>query len=190
MSTKEKDVAESQVQHGIKILRERCGMSIRQLAEAAGVSAGMISCIERGTTSPSLSTLQKILSALGSDLHTFFGREQSTDDGPIIARENMKLVNDDERRYTIIFPKREGIKIEMLDEHLSPSQEKPGFESLKCDVAGYVLSGHLILEIEGEDKKIVRSGDAFYIPEGVVHRGYAADEDAVRLITVYSPGNY
>ena len=45
----------------LQMLRKRCGTSIRQLARRAGVAPGIISCIERGKNSPSISTLQKIL---------------------------------------------------------------------------------------------------------------------------------
>ena len=39
----------------------------------------MISCIERGKNSPSITTLQKILGALGTDLAAFFAaRSQAT----------------------------------------------------------------------------------------------------------------
>ncbi len=47
--------------------------------------------------------------------------------------------------------------------------------------------GALILEIQGEDPRTLRPGDAFYVPVGVAHRGYAAEGDAVRLITATVP---
>ncbi len=64
------------------MLRQRSGLSIRELVKLSGVTAGMISCIERNKTSPSLTTLQKILSALDTDLAEFFSLKKETDDGP------------------------------------------------------------------------------------------------------------
>ncbi len=175
----------------IQILRKRSGLSIRQLAELSGVTAGMISLVERGKNSPSLATLRKILTALGTDLGTFFGSDEGKQDGPVFLREGMQVVADRERRYTLIFPRREGVDIQMLDEHYTPITMKPPFEKLKCAVAGYVLSGTLTIEVKGESLKTLRPGDAFYVPPGVEHRGYAAGKsESVRLITVYSPANY
>ena len=180
----EKDVGER-----IRILRERCDLSVRKLGELSGVTAGMISSVERDKTSPSLATLHKILSVLGSDLSSFFGDQDTNGKGPIYRRENMRLITDAERSYSIIFPQSDDIKIEMMDEQLNPGSVKSGFESLKCDVAGCVISGTLYLEYEGEKPMMLRAGDGFYVKSGQSHRGYAAD-NPVRIIAVYSPPRY
>jgi len=174
----------------LRLLRKRCGLSIRRLSELADVTAGMISCVERGRNSPSLATLQKILSALGTDLATFFGGEQRQCDGPIFPRERMQLVSDAERSYTIVFPKREDVQVEMLDEQILPARRRPPFETLKCDVAGYIISGSLVLELKGAARKTLRPGDAFYIPRGRKHRGYCTGDEPARLVTMYSPPRY
>lgn len=183
------DIGDKELGERIRLLRERCGMSLRKLAELAGVTAGMISCIERAKASPSVVTLQKILSALGTDLATFFAGEGKEQAGPIFSREQMKVVADVEHNYTLIFPRRDDVHVEMLDERCNPTKKKPEYETLQCDVAGYVLSGDLTLEIDGMPKKTLRPGDAFYVPKGVKHRGYVKSEP-VRLITVYSPPRY
>ena len=40
------------------------------------------------------------------------------------------------------------------------------------------------------EKETSRPGDAFYMPKGREHRGYATTEETVRLITVYYPVKY
>jgi transcriptional regulator with XRE-family HTH domain len=171
----------------IQLLRKRANLSIRQVAGLADVTAGMISCVERGKSSPSLAMLRKILTALGTDLGTFFGSGEAKQDGPVLLREGMQVVTDNDRRYTLVFPRRKGVEVQMLDEHFSPASRKPPFEKLNCTVAGYVVTGSLVLE--GKGPKKLRSGDAFYVSPGVEHRGYAGTE-AARVITVYSPTNY
>ncbi|GAW93016.1 helix-turn-helix domain-containing protein [Calderihabitans maritimus] len=49
----------------LKLLREEQGLTQAQLAEKAGVSAGLIGQIEHGRVQPSLKTLEKIGEALG-----------------------------------------------------------------------------------------------------------------------------
>jgi len=181
---------ETEVGQRIQMLRKQCGLSIRQLAKLAGVTPGIISCIERGKNSPSLATLQKILGALGTDLASFFTGEPEQREGPVFAREHMRRVSDQERNYTIVFPRSSNIAVEMFDEHIYPAGRRPEFEKLECDVAGYIISGTLVLEIKGRGRETLRPGDAFYIRKGQRHRGFAAGEEPVRLITVYHPPTY
>src|SRR5690349_18624879 len=48
----------------VKTLREAMDLSLRDLAERSGVSAPMLSQVERGDTSPTLAVAQKIASGL------------------------------------------------------------------------------------------------------------------------------
>ena len=56
-------------------LREMRGFSMRALATKSGLSANALSMIERGKTSPSVSTLYKLADALGVSITSFFGTE-------------------------------------------------------------------------------------------------------------------
>lgn len=170
-------------------LRRRAGLSVRKLAELSDVSAGMISFMERGRTSPSLVTLQKVLHALGTDLGTFFAGGSQDQSGPVYPRERMKSAQDAHRSYAFVFPRRDDIALQMMDETLRPGR-KPEFETLACDVGGYVLAGTLRLEIGGEPPRDLRPGDGFYVNKGRKHRGYAIGKEPVRLISVQSPPNY
>ena len=174
----------------LQMLRKRCGMSIRQLAGRAGVAPGIISCIERGKNSPSIGTLQKILAALGTNLGAFFSAQEESQSGPVFLRECMRAISDGDRTYTIVFGKHPGVSVEMFDETMRPSKRRPPFETLTCDVAGYILSGSLVLELKKRPKQVLRPGDAFYIPKGEDHRGFAAEDEPVRLVTVYHPARY
>lgn len=59
----------------LRDLREERKISIRGLARKSGLSANALSMIERGKTSPSVSTLYKLADALGLPITTFFGEE-------------------------------------------------------------------------------------------------------------------
>ncbi len=181
---------EENVGQRIRMLRKRCGMSMRQMAEKAGVTPAIISYIERGMNSPSIATLAKILRAADTDLQTFFGENHAAPEGPVYRREHMQSIADAERNFTTIFPPRDDIKLEMLDEHLYPDRPLSEFEALECDVAGYVLAGELHLEIEGGQQWDLRTGDAFYVPKGTSHRGNALGEKPAHLITACYPARY
>ncbi len=59
----------------LRELRESRGISMRTLATRSGLSANALSMIERGKTSPSVSTLYKLADALGVAITAFFGPE-------------------------------------------------------------------------------------------------------------------
>jgi transcriptional regulator with XRE-family HTH domain len=59
----------------LRNLREERGLSIRALARESGISANALSMIERGRSSPSVSTLYKVAGALGIPITTLFQDE-------------------------------------------------------------------------------------------------------------------
>ena len=61
------------VGESLRRLRAESGMSMRALAKSSGLSANALSMIERGRTSPSVSTLYKLAEALGVPVTAFFG---------------------------------------------------------------------------------------------------------------------
>ncbi|HWQ83221.1 MAG TPA: helix-turn-helix domain-containing protein [Anaerolineales bacterium] len=74
------DPADSQVTtvdvgERLRILREERGLSMRSLARDSGLSTNALSMIERGRTSPSVSTLVKLAGALGAPITAFFRTE-------------------------------------------------------------------------------------------------------------------
>jgi len=58
----------------IKARREQLGLTLRALALKSGVSSSMISDIERGTKSPTISTLSAIARALGTPVSALVDR--------------------------------------------------------------------------------------------------------------------
>lgn len=59
----------------LRILREERGTSMRALARRSGLSANALSMIERGLTSPSVSTLNKLATAMEVPITAFFRQE-------------------------------------------------------------------------------------------------------------------
>jgi transcriptional regulator with XRE-family HTH domain len=176
---------EDNLGHHLKVYRNRCGLTIRDLAEKARVSPAVISSIERGKSSPTVATLQNIVEALGLNMATFFNGSIGQQEGPVYLREHMKVLSGADRSCTVIFPKTKEIRFEMLDEILMPGKPSPPFSVFQADVAGYLISGELALELRDQPKRILRVGDAFYIPKGVEHRGYSVGEESARVITVW-----
>ena len=68
-----KEVLEMSIGVKIKDLRNKCSLTQEELANRCDLTKGYISQLENDLTSPSISTLTDILTALGTNLKDFFG---------------------------------------------------------------------------------------------------------------------
>jgi transcriptional regulator with XRE-family HTH domain len=165
--------------------RLQAHLSMRELARRAGVAVSHLSNLEAGRVSPSLASLRKVLVALGTDLEPFFANGPTTPAGCVFRRQEMRRVMDPSRSYTFVLPPRPDIGLIMFDEELLAGHDHPEFETLAGDLAGYVLTGELRLEIQGDVVQTLEPGEAFFVPAGTPVRGWCGDGAAsTRLITV------
>ena len=67
-------VLEVALGHEVRAFRKKLGITVADLAAMTNISLGMLSKIENGITSPSLTTLQALSRALGVPLTAFFRR--------------------------------------------------------------------------------------------------------------------
>lgn len=89
MVTYQREAMSVDVGGRLKELREARNVSMRTLATKSGLSANALSMIERGKTSPSVSTLYKLADAMGVSITAFFG--------PEAERKQVVFLKSDER---------------------------------------------------------------------------------------------
>ncbi|MCJ8507782.1 helix-turn-helix domain-containing protein [Rhizobium lemnae] len=77
----------------LKILRQREGLTLDELAKASGVSRAMISRIERGEVSPTASLLARLCESLGLSLSHFFAPDGPASD-PFVRHDDQRLWRD------------------------------------------------------------------------------------------------
>jgi transcriptional regulator with XRE-family HTH domain len=70
-----KEAASVEIGPRLRMLREERHISMRELARRSGLSANALSMIERGLTSPSVSTLTKLANAMEVPITAFFREE-------------------------------------------------------------------------------------------------------------------
>ena len=68
------NILEVAIGREVRAFRNKLGITVSDLASATGLSLGMLSKIENGITSPSLTTLQSLSRALGVPVTAFFRR--------------------------------------------------------------------------------------------------------------------
>jgi len=113
--------------HRIRALREAMGLSLRELAERSGVSAPMLSQVERGETSPTLQVAARIATGLELRLSQLLRLDE---DGAVT------IVRRDERRqgpggatghrYEILTPPLPGQRAELSRHVLAPGARTGG----------------------------------------------------------------
>jgi transcriptional regulator with XRE-family HTH domain len=80
MDVLEKNIRSIDVGSRLRAMREERHLSMRSLAHRSGLSTNALSMIERGRTSPSVSTLYKISEALGVPITAFFRAKPARQD--------------------------------------------------------------------------------------------------------------
>jgi transcriptional regulator with XRE-family HTH domain len=175
----------------LRRLRLQKGIALRQLSSRAELSAAALSAIERGQSSPTLATLHKVLAALQTNFADFFTASPNPGNDMIFTSGEMNTLHDKYRKYTILFPKREDIKIEVVLETIAPQEKRSEWETHTCDMGGFIIAGGpLLFEIEGEPAWKLKKGDAFYVKANTKHRAINLGKTPIRQATVWHPPRY
>ncbi len=83
-------------------------------------------------------------------------------------------------------PVREVRTVDVREITLSPGQ-KAGYHRHPCPVFGLIKSGEALIQIEGQDARVLHAGDAFYEPQGtaIVHFDNASATNAMTFVAFY-----
>src|SRR5262245_5324350 len=145
----------------VRLLRQRLQLTATELAAEAGLSPGMLSKIENGGTSPSLSTLKALARALNVPLTSFFADFEERRDCSYVRSGQGVLI---ERRGT-----KSGHRYELLGHSISGDLVvEPYLITLNEDAEPHALFQHdgveFIYMLTG--KVILRQSDKLYSMSG------------------------
>src|SRR5512140_2075895 len=93
MESFQRDAVSVDVSSRLRELREARGISMRTLATRSGLSANALSMIERGRTSPSVSTLYSLADALDVPITEFFGPQAEKLDVLLVKADSRTRVS-------------------------------------------------------------------------------------------------
>ncbi|MGI5224238.1 helix-turn-helix domain-containing protein [Actinoallomurus sp. CA-142502] len=157
----------------IQGLRHDRGLTLQQLAEAADVSVGMLSSVERGQKAPTIVVLARIADGLGVSLADLVAEPEDT---RIIVRRAADQDSVDEPggwRRTVLSPVVPGVNFEWIRTTLPPDCDAGRFPAYAPGSHEYVVveSGTLRLTI-ADTPVDLNEGDSAYFAADVTH-GYA-----------------
>ncbi len=171
----------------IKRLRLQNNLTQEELADRCELTKGYISQLENELTSPSITTLEDILNALGTTFADFF---------------------KDEKEEKVVFTEAEFIE-KVADTHkiewLVPNAQKNEMEPIRVTVEphttleedvphegeefGYVISGRVWLHI-GQAAYCVKKGEVFYFTSDKPHRLENRTNEKSVVLWVASPPTF
>ncbi len=164
-------------------------MSIRGLAERSGLSHPFISSAEKDATSPSVSSLKKILDALGVTLSDFFAEKESIERVAFYkANELTELADGVNLSYRQVGANLKGAEMLILHERYAPGAST-GEDKYhhQAQEGGVVVQGKLLITV-GTESRVLEEGDAYYFDSTIPHRmENIADEECVVVSAVTPP---
>jgi transcriptional regulator with XRE-family HTH domain len=177
----------------IRALREHMGLSLRDLAERCGVSAPMLSQVERGETSPTLAVATRI--AFGLDLSLSQLLRLDEGEGVLVVRAIDRRQGGAARRghsYEVLTPPLPGQRAEVSLHVLSAGASTGGTDDPPIHEPGsretaVVLEGSVRLLCEGAEYDL-REGDAVTFDADLPHHFENPTDADARLMAVVSAG--
>lgn len=168
----------------LKQMRGERGLSLRALAELCDLSPNTISLIERGVTSPSVSTLSRLATALGVPI-TFFFTEPIDKKEVIVTRaaERARSGSSSVVLESIGF----GLEQQACDPFVVTMESGASSGDKVMIHAGheliFCLEGELDYEISGEHHRL-SPGDALLFHADLPHRWQNAGDQPVKFLLI------
>lgn len=171
----------------LRELRRARGLSARAVAERAGVTPAYLSRLENGHLSPTVSTLTRVVQAMGDSVASVFGTETA---GPVVQKGARQLIRNRGVDDYLITPNRNG-RLEVLETVIEPgagsgseSYTHPGDE--ECIL---VLDGKLRVWLDEEEHSL-EEGDSITYPCRVPHRWMNPTRRTTRVLWIITPAGY
>ncbi|MDA9498121.1 cupin domain-containing protein [Bradyrhizobium sp. CCBAU 11357] len=180
------DAVDQRLGQTVRLLRQRAGLSIQDVANKTGLSTGMISQLERARAMPSIRTLRLLGIALDVPISYFFESSDPADGQRYIVRKtNRRLL-----RLTAsgvvkeaLTPEGKG-QLELYELTLNPGASSgTDFLQHTGEKAGYILSGSLLLWLDNQ-AHVLETGDSFRFPSIVPHMFDNPTQQVARVIWV------
>ncbi len=139
-----------------RALREAMGLSLRDLSERSGVSAPMLSQVERGETSPTLVVAAKIAAGLDLTLSQLLRLDESSH--AVVTREGKR------RRYS-----HRGHRYEELTPPLPGQRADVSLHTLKSESTTGGPGDPPIHEPGSRETAVVLDGEVSLVIDGAIH---------------------
>ena len=188
------DESEKVIGHRLRALRVSRGLSLRAVAARVGITPGALSQIENGRNDPSLATLKKILSTLGSTLAEFFagdGRSSERSSFVYRSRDLIDVAKASGLKFLTLPPAPSaGRAMQIMFETYAPGADTgPESYSHAGEEGGFCIAGSVEITVDGR-REVLGPGDAYYYPSSLPHRWRNIGNVPATVISACSPPTF
>lgn len=181
----------------LRALRQAQKLSQRQLADLSGVTNGMISMVEQNRTSPSISSLKKILDGLNISLSEFFAIEQSEEEPIFFSADELipisPLSDINEGGCKAVFRQVGDAarhSLQMLHERYEPGADTgEDLYAHEAEEAGIVIEGHIEVTVANQTR-VLGPGEAYLFDSRLPHRFRNVGNEACIVISACTPPSF
>jgi transcriptional regulator with XRE-family HTH domain len=147
----------------LRLVRERAGLSQRELAKRSGVANATISLIEQEAHAPSLASLHRILASIPISIADFFAIPTSQQNVLFYDEADLAVVTRGAADLRVMGSERRDKKLQFFVEHYQPGAGT-GREPLVHDgeTAAIVIEGTIEVTV-GEEKRVLTSGGGYQV---------------------------
>lgn len=178
-----------QIGERLRSLRGERNLTILGLAAKAGVSAGIISQIERGNSNPSMKTLQRLRAALGVNLWEFLAPTASRrgEDPEFVRRaaHRPRIIVGETRLVKELLSPRNDENLRFMFVTLPPGGISEDVLIGTGQKGGYVISGTVELTVGGTTS-VLAEGDSFQFRSDRDHSIANRSKDEAKLLWIMS----
>ena len=168
----------------IKELRLQNDLTLEDLASRSELTKGFLSQLERNLTSPSISTLEDILEALGTNLSEFFHEEE--EEQIVFSTKDFFVDKKDEYQIEWIVPNAQKNEMEPILLTLPPKGKSHEMDSHQGEEFGYVLKGTVTLVRDNKKYKL-KAKDTFYMNGKKSHYLYNHGNSDAKVLWITTP---
>lgn len=177
----------------VKALREASGFSLRDLAARSGVSAPMLSQVERGETSPTLTVASRIAAGLELRLSQLLRLDESGSVTVVRASERQRGGNARRgHRFEVLTAGQPGQRAELSRHTLAPggatgAADDPPMHEPGSRETALVERGSVVLVCDGQ-RHALGEGDCVTFDADLPHHFENDSADEAALLAVVSAG--
>jgi len=177
----------------VKALRESSGLSLRDLAALSGVSAPMLSQVERGETSPTLTVAARIATGLDLRLSQLLRLDEG---GAVtVVRPSQRQHGGNARRghrFEVLTAAQPGQRAELSRHTLAPggatgAADDPPMHEPGSRETALVEHGEVVLVCDGRRYEL-RQGDCVTFDADLPHRFENDTDEEASFLAVVSAG--
>ncbi len=173
----------------LKLLRGQNRLTLRQVSARTGLSPSYISSVERSLATPSLTTMQKLAVAFGTTVQGLMGQPSVAPDS-VLVRSDQRRVLDSGAGVTIEDMSTAASNLESLLFTIQPGAGSDGSFSHEGEEVLYVVSGDLLLTLDGVDVYDLHTGDSMSYDSRRAHAWVNEGDVPAVLIWVNTPRTF